>query len=298
MAVLFTNPVVAQQVQAAAQNQLAQRQLDLQDRESLLSGLRQAQEVASRERAQRYQTDAYRDASQGQNRVGMARVQADTLNTGRELDLKSVMAENDRQFRERELATRKAIAEINANATRLRPQDLVDLEQEVAANNRDADEFNTTAANAAMIIKSMAAKLQKEDEDALTKQADGFFTRESTAREEAKGKLKPFNEYIAAALAANPDMSPFIQVQGTNVAPKLKSFIKAEGGKLVPVTPSTPTVATAPAAAPDWRSMMASAMGQNLPTNNPAALIPRLGSSPFSLTNRATGRAFTARPIQ
>lgn len=300
MAVLFTNPVVAQQVQAAAQNQLAQRQLDLQDRESLLSGLRQAQEVAQRYGAQRYQTDAYRDASMGQNQVGMARVQADTLNTGRELDLKSVMAENDRQFRERELATRKAIAEINANATRLRPQDLVDLEQEVAANNRDADEFNTTAANAAMIIKSMAAKLQKDDEDALTKQADGFFTRESTAREEAKGKLKPFNEYIAAALAANPDMSPFIQVQGTNVAPKLKSFIKAEGGKLVPVTPSAPTVATAPAAAPDWRSMMASAMGQNLPTNNPAALIqPVVGGTnrPFlPMKESVSGAVFRVRP--
>lgn len=287
--VLFTNPVVAQQVQAAAQNQLAQRQLDLQDRESFLSGIRQAQEVAQRYGAQRYQTDAYRDASQGQNQVGMARVQADALNSGRELDLKSVMAENDRQFRDRELATRKAIAEINANATRLRPQDLVDLEQEVAANNRDADDFNTTAANAAVIIKSMAEKLRKEDEDSLTKQGSGFFkdgpfTRESTARKEAQGKLKPFNEYIAAALAANPDMSPFIQIQGTNVAPKLKSFIKAEGGKLVPVTPSAPTVAAAPATA--------------AATNNPATLIPRLGSSPFSLTNRATGRAFTARPIQ
>lgn len=296
--VLFTNPVVAQQVQAAAQNQLAQRQLDLQDRESFLSGIRQAQEVAQRYGAQRYQTDAYRDASMGQNQVGMARVQADALNSGRELDLKSVMAENDRQFRDRELATRKAIAEINANATRLRPQDLVDLEQEVAAKNWDADEFNTTAANAAVIIKSMATRLQKEDEDAMTKQGDGFWTLESTARKEAQGKLKPFNEYIAAALAANPDMSPFIQIQGTNVVPKLKSFIKAEGGKLVPVTPSAPTVAAAPAAAPDWRSLMAGAMGQNAATNNPAALIPRLGSSPFSLTNRATGRAFTARPIQ
>jgi hypothetical protein len=308
--VLFTNPVVAQQVQAAAQNQLAQRQLDLQDRESFLSGIRQAQEVAQRYGAQRYQTDAYRDASMGQNQVGMARVQADTLNSGRELDLKSVMAENDRQFRDRELATRKAIAEINANATRLRPQDLVDLEQEVAATNQYADEFNTTAANAAVIIKSMADKLRKEDEDALTKQGSGFFkdgpfTRESTARKEAQGKLKPFNEYIAAALAAtladNQDLSPFIQIQGTNVVPKLKSFIKAEGGKLVPVTPSAPTVATAPTAptaAPDWRSLMAGAMGKNAATNNPAALIPRLGASPFSLTNRATGRAFTARPIQ
>lgn len=289
MAVLFTNPVVAQQVQAAAQNQLAQRQLDLQDRESFLSGIRQAQEVASRERAQRYQTDAYRDASQGQNRVGMARVQADTLNTGRELDLKSVMAENDRQFRERELATRKAIAEINANATRLRPQDLVDLEQTVAAENKDADQFNTEAANAAAMLKAAIAELRQKDEE-VVKAGEGMLGgvfvggQAKSAAEAAKARLaKGVEPYYGLALKVTPDIGNFVSLQGTNVVAKQLPFIRAEGGKLVAVTPSAPQV---------------SAMGQNLPTNNPAALIPRLGSSPFGLTNRATGRAFTARPIQ
>lgn len=289
--VLFTNPVVAQQVQAAAQNQLAQRQLDLQDRESFLSGIRQAQEVAQRYGAQRYQTDAYRDASMGQNQVGMARVQADTLNSGRELDLKAVMAENDRQFRERELATRKAIAEINANATRLRPQDLVDLEQTVAAENKDADEFNTTATNAAAMLKAAIDELRQKDEE-LVKSGEGMLggvfvgDKTKSAAEAAKARLaKGVEPYYGLALKTTPDIGNFVTLQGTNVVAKQLPFIRAENGKLVTVTPTAPKVG---------------AMGRNAATNNPAAIIQDLSKGtnrPF-LPMRASGSGavFGVRP--
>lgn len=284
MAVLFTNPVVAQQAQAAAQNALAQRQLDLQDRESFLSGIRQAQEAAQRYGAQRYQTDAYRDVGMEQNRVGMARVQGDVANAGRKLDLESVIAENDRQFKERELATRKAIAEINANATRLRPQDLVDLEQTVAAENKDAFDFNTKAANAAVMLKAAIDKLRSDDEAAV-KGGEGWWagdTKEGAAAA-AKARLaQGVAPYYGAALTANPDLAAFVSLNGTNIVTKQLPIVKLQGGKLVPVeqklelgTPSAPT-------------------------NNPAALIPGLvgaTNSPITLTNRATGRAFTASLI-
>lgn len=284
MAVLFTNPVVAQQAQAAAQNALAQRQLDLQDREALLSGLRQAQESAQRYGAQRYQTDAYRDVGMEQNRVGMARVQGDVANAGRKLDLESVIAENNRRFQDQELATRKAIAEINANAMRLRPQDVVDLEQTVASHNEAANEFNATAPNAAAIIQQLANDLRQQDEDRITKEEDGFWTSNSAAREKAKKMTRPYGEYVAKALASQPDLLPYVQIEGDSVSPKLKALIQAQNGKLVPVEPKLELKAPKPAPS----------------TNNPAALIRGVVggvNSPITLTNRATGRAFTASLI-
>lgn len=304
MAVLFTNPVVAQQQMAADQFRLAQRQQELADRDALLGNIARAQEMASRERMQRDQTSAYREASQGQNQIGMTRAQNDVLMGNRKLDIDSLVAENSRRFQEQELATRKAIAEINANATRMRPQDLVDLEQTALENNMAAEEFNQTAPNAAMILKSLAEDLRKKDEDALTKEEDGFFTSTETARKKAQEKLKekPAAYYLKLALkqslADGNDLSPFVSITGNDVVPNQRSLIAIENGKLKTVAPKVSSTNPAPAAPADWRSMMAGAMGQG--AANPAPLIPNLtnsaAASPTILTNRATGRRFTVTP--
>jgi len=293
--VLFTNPVVAQQQMAADQFRLAQRQQELADRDALLGNIARAQEMASRERMQRDQTSAYREASQGQNQIGMTRAQNDVLMGNRRLDIDSLVAENSRRFQEQELATRKAIAEINANATRMRPQDLVDLEQTALENNMAAEEFNQTAPNAAMILKSLAEDLRKKDEDALTKEEDGFFTSTATARKTAKAKLdeKPAAYYLKLALkqslADGNDLSPFVSITGNDVVPNQRSLIAIENGKLKTVAPKTASTNPAPAAPADWRSLMAGAMGQG--AANPASPIPNLTKSaafnPRVLTNRA-----------
>lgn len=286
MAVLFTNPVVAQQVQAADQFRLAQRQQELADRDALLSNIARAQEMASRERMQRDQTSAYREASQGQNQIGMTRAQNDVLMGNRKLDIDSLVADNSRRLQEQELATRKAIAEINANATRMRPQDLVDLEQTALENNMAAEEFNQTAPNAAMILKSLADDLRKKDEDALTKEEGGLFTSTETARKKAQARLKSPADYLRSALSQQPDLIPFVSITGNDVRPNQRSMITIENGKLKTVTPKMSSMD--PAAAIN-------------PTANPASLIPGLtnsaAASPTILTNRATGRKFmvTAR---
>jgi hypothetical protein len=311
--VLFTNPVVAQQSMAQDQFALAQRAQDLADRNALLDNIRQSQETAQKYGAQRYQTDAYRDTAQGQNQIGMMNAQTSQQQGGRRLDLDTVIAENEKSYRANQLATQKAIAEINANASKLRPQDVATIGKTVELHNSQADEFNNTAPNAALIIKNMADELKKVDSEAIKKGEASW-----NPWGEAKGKVEdlkkvPYSSYVAKALAANPTLVPYVQIDGDKLAARsMKKVTLDSSGRLVEIDQFNPT-ASGPAQIPLPQGQIKNPAVPQPDIQNPAALIPNLmnanpyptaapgtipsgytgaAQAPLVMTNRATGRSF------
>jgi len=313
--VLFTNPVVAQQSMAQDQFALAQRAQDLADRNALLDNIRQSQETAQKYGAQRYQTDAYRDTAQGQNQIGMMNAQTSQQQGGRRLDLDTVIAENEKSYRANQLATQKAIAEINANASKLRPQDVATIGKTVELHNSQADEFNNTAPNAALIIKNMADELKKKDSEDMLKKESGLFTRGSVAKKNADEKMAavPYSSYVAKALAANPTLVPYVQIDGDKLtARSMKKVTLDNSGRLVEIDQFNPT-ASGPAKIPLPQGPIKNPAAPQPDIQNPAALIPNLmnanpyptaapgtipsgytgaAQAPLVMTNRATGRSF------
>lgn len=292
--VLFTNPVVAQQSMAADQYALQQRAQEMADRNALLENIRLSQDSARQSGDRRYQTDAYRSASQGQNDIGMINARTAQEQGDRRLSLDSVIAENEKSYRADQLATQRAIAEINANAAKLRPQDVATIGKTVELHNAEADDFNNTAPNAALIIKNLADELRKKDSEDLLKKESGFFTRDSVAKKNADAKMAevPYSSYIAKALAANPNLVPYVQLDGDRVNARMKKRVTLDNsGRLVEVDTAPSQGFQQPSAQP-----------------NPASLIPGITNAvpqigggmgaPATLTNKATGKRFTVTPLR
>ena len=243
--VLFTNPVVAQQSMAQDQFALAQRAQDLADRNTLLDNIRMSQDSARQSGDRRYQTDAYRSTAEGQNQIGMANAETARSQGGRRLDLDTVIAENEKGYRADQLATQKAIAEINANASRLRPQDVANIGRTVELHNSEADDFNNTAPNATLIIKNLADEMKKADEESNLKKAGNlanpyswFGASDAQKAATDKSKAVPYGSYVAKALAANPTLAPYVELSGDKLNARMKKRVTIDNsGRLVEIDP-------------------------------------------------------------
>jgi hypothetical protein len=265
---LFTNPVVAQQQMAADQYALQSRAQEQADRDALLSNIRELQKIQSGERvannqvgAQRYQTEAYRDVATGQNQIGRDRLTSEAAMAKDKLDLDRQIAENQKVFNNANLATQERIAQINANRSLMRPQDIVEVGRLVTDHNVQADDFNSKAQNAVAIIQSLAGDLGKQ------KANTGLYTRQSVL--DAAGTAGKTNiDLIRTIIGSHPELVDYVDISGTEIKPRVMSKVEAKNGMLVPITPTF----TKPTVTPAAESMTGMDGGVAMPESNLARI--------------------------
>jgi hypothetical protein len=268
--VLFTNPVVAQQQMAADQYALQSRAQEQADRDALLSNIRELQRIQSGERvannqvgAQRYQTEAYRDVATGQNQIGRDRLTSEAAMAKDKLELDRQIAENQKAFNNANLATQERIAQINANRSLMRPQDLVEVGRQAVEHNAFADDFNAKSKNAVAILQSMAAeagvnKLKK----------DSWWTTEDERTAASKSNRTNI-DLIRTIIGANPDFKDYVDISGDSLQPRMIPKMEVRNGMLVEVAQK---IQNAPAPVPADQSMSGMDGGVAMPESNLARI--------------------------